>query len=326
MAAAMDCTGNPSSVHAEGRAALGFIERARAQIAQAVGSGEADIVFVSGASEAAALALAGRGLACSDLEHEAVRAWATGGLSADGLGAVQVENPAGATLQLANSECGVVQNLPTGLAVSDITQGFGKLPFAYSWGGVEMVFLSAHKFGGPKGAGALIIPRGYELNAQMRGGGQELGRRAGTENVAAIAGMGAAAEAAMQDLANGVWDEVRDKRDHFEAALQDAAPDTVLIAQGAPRLPHVSCFSAPGWKGETQVMAMDLAGYAVSAGSACSSGKVRSSKALLALGYDAAIASSALRVSLGRDTKTEELLGFVQAWSEKRGRALARRA
>ncbi len=189
MVAAMDVAGNPSSVHGEGRAAKGLIERARAQVAAALGAEGADIVFTSGATEAAALAMAGRGLATADVEHDAVLAWGAGGLTADAHGRVRVAEPGMASLQLANSETGVVQDLPAGLAVSDLTQGFGKIPFAFNWLGVTMGLISAHKLGGPKGVGALVVKRGTDVAAQLRGGGQEMGRRAGTENVIGIAGL-----------------------------------------------------------------------------------------------------------------------------------------
>ena len=322
MIAAMDVVGNPSSVHAEGRAAKGIVETARAQIAAAVGASNADVVFTSGATEAAALALAGRGLQAGPSEHDAVNAWVDPVLDvADG--AVQVVDPSQTALQLANSETGVLQDLPQGLAVSDITQGFGKVPFAFSWSGVEMVFLSAHKFGGPKGVGALIFPQGTDVAAQIKGGGQEMGRRTGTENVIAIAGMGAAAQAAQADLAAGKWDRVAKLRNILETAIEAAEKSTIFVGNGGDRLPNTSCFSSPGWKGETQVMAMDLAGFAVSAGSACSSGKVKTSRVLHAMGLDDDAAASALRVSLGIDTTEDEVMRFVQAWSEKRARRRA---
>jgi cysteine desulfurase len=226
-------------------------------------------------------------------------------------------------MQLANSETGILQTLPHGLAVSDITQGFGKVPFAFSWSGVGMVFLSAHKFGGPKGVGALIFPQGTDIAAQIKGGGQEMGRRSGTENVIAIAGMGAAAVAAQADLAAGKWDRVAKLRNILETAIEAAEKSTIFVGNGVERLPNTSCFCTPGWKGETQVMAMDLAGFAVSAGSACSSGKVKTSRVLRALGLDDETAASALRVSLGIDTTEDEVMRFVQAWSEKRARRRA---
>ena len=322
MLAALDVVGNPSSVHAEGRAAKAVVERARAQIAAATGAGEADIVFTSGATEAAALALAGRNLQAGPVEHDAVHAWVHPVLPVVD-GAVQVAEPGQSTLQLANSETGIVQRLPVGLAVSDITQGFGRLPFSYAWSGVGMVFLSAHKCGGPKGIGALIMPRGHDLAAQIKGGGQEMGRRSGTENVAAIAGFGAAAAAAQADLAAGRWDEVAQLRNILEKAIEAATKNTIFVGKGLDRLPNTTCFVTRGWKGETQVMAMDLAGFAVSAGSACSSGKVKQSRVLQALGLDDDAAASALRVSLGLETTEEEVLRFAQVWTEKRARLRA---
>ncbi len=322
MIAAMDVVGNPSSVYAEGRAAKGLIETARAQVAEAVGASGADVVFTSGATEAAALALAGRGLKAAPIEHDAVHAWVDPCLPVVD-GAVQVIDPAGSALQLANSETGIVQELPQGLAVSDITQGFGRVPFSFSWAGVGMVFLSAHKFGGPKGVGALIMPQGTDLPAQIKGGGQEMGRRSGTENVVAIAGMGAAAVAAQADLAAGKWDRVAELRNILENAIEATENRTIFVGKGCERLPNTSCFVTPGWKGETQVMAMDLAGFAVSAGSACSSGKVKVSRVLRALDLNETEAASALRVSLGLETTEDEVMRFAQTWSEKRARRRA---
>jgi cysteine desulfurase len=146
--------------------------------------------------------------------------------------------------------------------------------------------VSAHKLGGPKGIGALVVRPGIEVPAQLKGGGQEMGRRAGTENLIGIAGFAAAAEAAARDLANGVWDEVAEIRNILESELSVSAIETISVGNGLPRLPNTLCLIAPGWRGETQVMAMDLAGFAVSAGSACSSGKVRASRVLTAMGYD----------------------------------------
>ncbi|MEH7826814.1 cysteine desulfurase family protein [Gemmobacter denitrificans] len=314
MVAAMDLVGNPSSVHAEGRAAKSLMEKARGQIAAALGADGADIVFTSGATEAAALACAGRGLACSDVEHEAVSAWCAPDLAVDAAGQVQVPDPSRAAVQIANSETGLLQTLPPGLAVSDLTQGFGKLPLAFNWLGCDMGLVSAHKLGGPKGIGALVIRRGLDVAAQLRGGGQEMGRRAGTENLIGIAGFAAAAEAAMRDLADGVWERVSGIRNILESALSAAANETISVGKGALRLPNTLCLVTPGWKGETQVMQMDLAGFAVSAGSACSSGKVRASRVLRAMGFDETAAGSALRVSIGPDTTEDEVLRFADAW------------
>lgn len=326
MAAAMDVVGNPSSVHAEGRAAKGLVERARARVAAALGAEGADVIFTSGASEAAALACAGRGLHGAAVEHDAVRAWIEPDLPVAPDGSVTVADAARSVLQLANSETGIVQDLPGGLALSDMTQAFGKLPLAFNWSGCRMALVSAHKLGGPKGAGALIVRRGTEVAARIRGGGQEMGRRSGTENVIGIAGFGAAAEAAARDLAEGVWTRVAEFRNILESAIVESAKETIFVGKSERRLPNTSCFIAPGWKGETQVMAMDLAGFAISAGSACSSGKVRSSGVLEAMGVTEADAACAVRVSLGPATTEEEICRFAETWAGQWTRYRARQA
>ncbi|MHC0053903.1 cysteine desulfurase family protein [Actibacterium sp. D379-3] len=326
MIAAMDVVGNPSSVHAEGRVAKALVERARAQVAAAFGAEGAEVVFTASASEAAALALAGRGLRAGGIEHDAVAAWVQGDLPVDAAGRVEVADPAQSCVQLANSETGIVQDLPAGLAVSDMTQAFGKLPLAFNWLGADMALISAHKLGGPKGVGALVLKRGIDLPAQIRGGGQEMGRRAGTENVIGIAGFGAAAEAAARDLADGVWDNVAERRDMLEEAIAAGANKTISVGKGAPRLPNTACFAAPGWKGETQVMQMDLAGFAISAGSACSSGKVRASRVLRAMGFGDDVAGAAIRVSLGPDTSEDDILRFADTWLAKHRKFCARAA
>ncbi len=326
MIAAMDVVGNPSSVHAEGRAAKAIVEAARAQVATAFGADGADVVFTSSATEAAALACAGRGLSGAAIEHDAVAAWVSAGLAVDRLGRVTVDAPENTALQLANSETGIVQDLPEGLAVSDMTQAFGKLPLAFNWSGVGMALISAHKLGGPKGVGALVMRRGTDLAAQIRGGGQEMGRRSGTENVIGIAGFGAAAEAAARDLDAGIWNRVEKLRNILEESIEAGAKETILVGKSARRLPNTSCLATPGWKGETQVMQMDLAGFAISAGSACSSGKVRASRVLTAMGYDEAVAASAIRVSLGPTTTEDEVLRFAEAWLTKYNRHRARAA
>ncbi|MFD1196087.1 cysteine desulfurase family protein [Seohaeicola saemankumensis] len=326
MLRAMDVVGNPSSVHAEGRAAKSLVEAARAQVAAALGAEGADVIFTSGATEAAALALAGRGLHGAEIEHEAVAAWVATDLAVNRAGMVTVTDPGQSTLQLANSETGVIQTLPEGLAVSDMTQAFGKLPLAFNWAGCTMALVSAHKLGGPKGIGALVIRRGTDLAAQLRGGGQEMGRRAGTENIIGIAGFGAAAAAAARDLADGAWDRVAELRNILEKAIEAGAPDTIFPGREAQRLPNTSCFATPGWKGETQVMQMDLAGFAISAGSACSSGKVRASRVLRAMGYDDDVASGAIRVSLSPSTRKDDVLRFAETWLAKRSKFAARAA
>ena len=296
------------------------VERARAQVAVAMGAQGADIVFVSGATEAAALAMAGRSLATAPVEHEAVAAWGDGALAVDAAGQVAVPDPSRAAVQAANSETGVVQDLPDGLAVSDMTQAFGKLPLAFDWTGVDMALVSAHKLGGPKGVGALVIRRGLEVEARIRGGGQEMGRRSGTENVVGIAGFGAAAEAAARDLADGAWDRVAQLRTFLETTLEGGDNPTIFVGKESMRLPNTACLLTPGWKGETQVMALDLAGFAVSAGSACSSGKVRASAVLTAMGYGPGEADCAIRVSLGPDTTEAQVGRFAETFRRLRDR------
>lgn len=314
MIAAMDIVGNPSSVHQEGRAAKSALERARQAIASAFGADGAEVVFTSSATEAAALALRGRDILGSPVEHDAVRAWVDESLTVQANGQVDVTDPASSTMQLANSETGVVQSSPQGLAVTDATQAFGKLPIAFNWLGADMAIVSAHKLGGPKGVGALVMKRGIDLDVLLKGGGQEMGRRAGTENIIGAVGFAAAAEAAQHDIEQGVWDNVEKLRDLMEATIENEAKETIFLGNESKRLPNTSCFALPGWKGETQVMQMDLAGYAISAGSACSSGKVKASAVLQAMGYDATTASSAIRVSLGPETTEQDVLGFAEAW------------
>jgi cysteine desulfurase len=326
MISAMDVVGNPSSVHAEGRAAKSLLEKAREQLAEALGAEGADLVFTSSATEAAALACAGRDLHCSGIEHDAVAAWCAAELPADGQGRVAATDPARTALQVANSETGVVQDLPAGLAVTDATQAFGKIPFSFNDSGAVMALVSAHKLGGPKGVGALVLRRGTDLAAQIRGGGQEMGRRSGTENILGIVGFAAAAAAAVHDVESGVWDEVAKLRNILEKTLEAEAINTIFVGNGAKRLPNTLCFATPGWKGETQVVQMDLAGFAISAGSACSSGKVRASRVLTTMGLDDNVAASAIRVSLGPQTTQTDVLRFADAWLSREQKHRARAA
>lgn len=316
MIAAMEITGNPSSVHAEGRAAKMALERAREDLAQTLGAAGADIVFTASATEAAAMALAGRDMSCAAVEHSAVKTWCRQDVAVEPSGLASIVDPAQSSLQLANSETGVIQTLPPGLASSDLTQAFGKIPFAFDWLGVTAGFVGAHKLGGPKGVGALVLKKGTDLPALIRGGGQEQGRRAGTENLIGIAGFVAAAQAAQRDLEAGIWDEVAARRDALEARLCDCAPGAVIAGADARRLPNTICLLTSGWKGETQVMQMDLAGFAVSAGSACSSGKVRASGTLQAMGFSDDEAACAIRISIGPQLGDDQMNRFADAWEK----------
>lgn len=326
MMAAMDCVGNPSSVHAEGRAAKAVIEKARDQVAGAFGAEGADIVFTSSATEAAALACEGRGLSVGGIEHDAVLAWCDEDLSVNRDGQVEIADVARSAVQRANSETGVLQALPLGLAVIDATQAFGKIPTRFNETGARMALISAHKIGGPKGVGALVMRRGTELAARIKGGGQEMGRRSGTENVVGIAGFGAAAEVAVRDVTAGKWDEIAELRNILEKALEAETKNTIFVGNRSDRLPNTLCFATPGWKGETQVVQMDLAGFAISAGSACSSGKVRASRVLQSMGFDDETAASAIRVSLGLNTQEQDVLRFASAWLSREQKHRARAA
>lgn len=311
---AMEVSGNPSSVHTEGRAAKMALERAREQVAAALGAEGADVIFTSGTTEAAAMVLAGKGIHCAPVEHSAVKAWCAEDLAVDHDGIVTVTDPAISTLQLANNETGVIQSLPEGLGSSDLTQAFGKVPFAFNWLGITAGFVSAHKLGGPKGIGALIVKKGTDVEALIKGGGQEQGRRGGTENFIGILGFAAAATAATKDMDAGLWEQVAAMRDALEARLLAAAPGAVIAGKGAKRLPNTTCILTSGWKGETQVMQMDLAGYAISAGSACSSGKVRASGTLQAMGFDDTTAQSAIRISISPALDMDQMNRFADAW------------
>lgn len=314
MLEAVEIIGNPSSVHAEGRAAKSALERAREDVAAALGAEGADVIFTSGATEAAALVLEGRDLQCAGVEHPAVAAWCQPTLATERSGRVVVSDPARTALQLANSETGVIQDLPAGLAVSDLTQAFGKIPFAFNWLGIEAGIVSAHKLGGPRGIGALIVRRGTDIQARLKGGGQEQGRRAGTENLIGIMAFAAAAKAAQNDLDQGVPEKVSEIRDSLISRLESGAEMVTFPARESRRLPNTLSVLTPGWRGETQVMQMDLAGFAVSAGSACSSGKVRPSSVLTAMGIATEWAGDAIRVSIGPTTDHRDVMRFADAW------------
>ena len=368
MIAAMDVVGNPSSVHAEGRAAKAIVERARGQVALLFGCEPSQVVFTGGATEAASLIihqgwdLVALGHHAHDCFEKAVVPYTNANLKTHLVG----HDPGSwrtASLPLMAdwaerrktlcvvsggcSETGVVEPLALVVDIAaelqstanekrvgdpdhsvniatDMTQRVGKASCVGQ--ASDFSICSAHKIGGPKGVGAVVLTSGLDLQSQIAGGGQEMGRRSGTENVIGIAGFGAAAEAAARDLANGVWDRVAELRNILEISLDAAEKDIIFVGKGAERLPNTSCFSVPGWKGETQVMQMDLAGFAISAGSACSSGKVKPSRVLRAMGYDEVTAASAIRVSLGPTTTEEDVLSFADAWGAAYKRHKARAA
>ena len=338
-------TGNASSVHCFGREARAAIERARGAVARLAGAAPADLVFTSGGTEANHLALLGAGrnrVLVSAGEHAAVLEARPDAqrVALDRDGRVdladlerrlqETQEPALVAVMLANNETGVVQPLAEVVALAraagalvhcDAVQAAGKLPLDLVDLGVDSLALSAHKLGGPQGVGALATRPGLALAAIQRGGGQERKLRSGTENLPGIAGFGVAAEAACAGL--DAMAGLASLRDRLERGLRDLAPTVQVFGSEVARLPNTSCFAVPGLAGETQVIALDLAGVAVSAGSACSSGKVEPSHVLLAMGADALTAASAIRVSLGWDSRDEDVTGFLRAWGQfyRRNRA-----
>jgi cysteine desulfurase len=340
--AARHC-GNPSSVHTYGRKARAIVEEARQAVAAAVGAAPAQVTFTSGATEANAMALRRCGrprILVSAVEHEsvlnAVPSVETVAGNADGivdLDALRIllTDRGGETVvsvMLANNETGVVQPIADVVALAaeagalvhcDAVQGPGRIPVDFAVLGVDLMSLSAHKLGGPKGVGALIARDAGLLSAETTGGGQERGLRGGTENTIGIAGFGTAAKRLADSRAR--MDEIEALRDDLEARVKQLAPDAIIAAAGVSRLPNTSCILLPGVNSEAQVMALDLAGVAISAGSACSSGKTTPSHVLMAMGMTEAQAGCAIRVSMGPETTSDDTDAFLNAWSKVAARA-----
>jgi cysteine desulfurase len=347
MAAAWDLGGNPSSVHAEGRQARGLVEQARVSIADAIGALPRNVIFTSGGTEANALALTPglrrssgfpvTRLLVSAIEHASVLAGgrfpteAVGTIGVTRAGLLDLDRlramleggpPALVSVMLANNETGAVQPVAEageivhstgGLLHVDAIQAFGKILFDINAMNADLVTLSAHKIGGPKGVGALLLAEGLPApEPLLRGGGQELGRRAGTENVAGIAGFGAAAKAAMAVLERDAI-RLKNLRNRLETGLRQTA-GVIVFADEVTRLPNTTLFTIPGLKAETAVIGFDLAGLAVSSGSACSSGKVQPSHVLEAMGFGPELAEGAVRLSLGWSTSDADVDRCLEAW------------
>lgn len=334
--AALTTLGNPSSVHRFGRAAKRVLNEARDAVAALVDARPDEIVFTSGGTEANVLALSGfpgRRVIVSAIEHDSVRQVAPGVAVVPALGDGRVDlaaleamlvadpRPALVSLMLANNETGVIQDVAAAAAIahrhhalihSDTIQAAGKIAVDVAALDVDLMTLSAHKIGGPMGVGALAVRRGLDLQPLFRGGGQEQRRRGGTENLPGIAGFGAAALAAKESLA--AYSRVATLRDDAQRRLCALAPDAVVFGADAPRLPNTLCIAMPRVASSTQVIALDLAGVAVSAGAACSSGKVARSHVLDAMGVAPALAECAIRISLGWATTAAEIDRLVDAW------------
>lgn len=347
MLAAFSAYGNPSSVHEEGREARELVETARAKVAVLAGCKPVEVIFTSGGSEANALALAalpGEAWQCylSAIEHPSVL---SGGRfyresttvipsSSDGvadlgkLGDELAKHHSGGwrpfvSLMLANNETGAIQPVAEaapivhaagGMFHTDAVQAAGKLALNFEALDADMMSLSAHKFGGPKGAGALIVREGAAVEPLIKGGGQERRMRAGTENVAGIVGFGVAAELARAEL--GGMARLAALRDELEGRAVALVPEAVVLSKGVSRLPNTSCIAVPGTKAETLVIGLDLAGVAVSAGSACSSGKVEASHVLAAMGVAPELAHAAIRISLGFGTMRDDIERVLGVWAE----------
>ena len=336
VARALTLTGNASSVHRAGRAARAAIDQARDSVAALVGADPSQVVFTSGGTEANNLALGvagGRTVLASTIEHASVLAAVPQalGLAVTGDGVIDLDAAlaaiAGAndlalvSVMLANNETGAIQ--PIGdiaraahavgaLVHCDAVQAAGKIAIDMPALGIDMMTLSAHKLGGPQGVGALIVAAHVALTPILAGGGQERRRRAGTENLPGIAGFGAAAAVAARALEDA--SRIAGLRDRFERGVIAIAPDARIHASGVARLPNTSLVGMPGVPAETQVIALDLAGVAVSAGAACSSGKVETSHVLLAMGLDPVVAREAIRVSFGWASSDRDLDGALAAW------------
>lgn len=348
MLAALEAGANPSSVHGPGRAARKLLEQARSQVAVAIGARAQDVVFTSGGTEANALALNGivaqlEGqctLLVSAIEHEAVTKNAgyagvpveTVYVTADGVidldwlrdrlakWDLAKDGMPILALMMANNETGVIQPVAEaaamvrdagGLTHCDAVQGLGKVMVNVGLLGVDYLALSAHKVGGPQGVGALWVRSGAPLKPVLFGGGQERSLRSGTENLSGIVGFGAATEAAVRDMPK--LQALAEHRDAMEARLI-AEADVTVFGKGAERLAQTSNFAIPGFRAETQVMAMDLGGVAVSSGSACSSGKVKRSLVLAAMGTSDVLAESAIRVSFGWASQPSDFDAIAEVW------------
>ena len=345
--AALDAYGNPSSVHAEGREARALIESARAKVAALASARAEDVIFTSGGSEANALALAaqaGEAWHCyiSAVEHPSVLAGgrfcresttripvsSDGVIDLDVLAAKLAKHHVGGwrpfvSLMAANNETGAIQPVAVaaeivhaagGLLHTDAVQVAGRLPLDFGALGADMMTLSAHKLGGPKGVGVLVLREGVAVEPLIKGGGQEWRRRAGTENVAGIVGFGVAAELAAAELEKAA--ALVSLRDGLETRALEVEPGTVVVSGRVARLPNTSCIAVPGTKAETLVIGLDLAQVAVSAGSACSSGKVEPSHVLSAMGLSSELAQGAIRVSLGFGTTSADIERFISAWGQ----------
>jgi len=345
MAEALALTGNPSSVHSFGREAKARLEIARRQVASAIGADPEDVIFTSGATEANNAALRHTGIRqvlTSAIEHDAVLAAnpeavrlpvdADGVLDLEAARAIieELEAPFLVSLMLVNNETGVIQPVAElaalvhergGFLHCDAAQALGKVAFTVGGLGADMLSLSGHKCGGPTGVGALVVSDRLTPAKWQFGGGQEQRRRPGTDTLPGIIGFGHAAELAVAELDSFAL--LAELRDGFEAEALAAVPAARVIGQAAQRAANTSSIALSGAPAQTQVMKLDLAGFAVSSGSACSSGRVEPSHVIEAVTGDTELASCTVRVSLGWNTQAVEVQAFTAAWIRMAGRMAA---
>jgi cysteine desulfurase len=342
--------GNASSIHAEGRKARALVERARAAVAELAGARPAEVVFTSGGTEAVNLAISGIAakidyVIVSAIEHPAVMAAAQATGLEIGTGPVdphgvldlaafetlltqRAPRKALACIMRANNETGALQPVSEaaglvhshdGLILTDAVQAAGKIPIDFAALDTDLMAVSAHKIGGFAGCGALIIRDGLELEPLITGGGQELYRRGGTENLAGICAFGAAAQYVVDRLDKA--DELRTLRGRLEGGVLQAGGRVEIFAGQAERLPNTLCFAHRDIAAETALIALDMDGIAVSSGSACSSGKVAASHVLAAMGVEDKMARGALRVSLGHGSRGKDVERFLTSWRRLVARA-----
>ena len=313
----LDLVGNASSVHSEGREARNIIERSRDDIMDLLGLDSGTIIFTSGASESAALFLHDKKMECSAIEHDCVKKWCDVSIPTMKNGLVCVsESKKNLALQIANSETGILQNMPKGIACSDAVQAVGKIDCKFDELQPDAFFLASHKVCGPKGVGVLFVKDGDLVQPTVIGGNQEFGLRAGTENFLLIAAFSEALAYSINLVKNGVWQEIEVLRNMLENEVREISKNTIVVGEKEKRLPNTSCMITPGWKGESQVIGLDLEGFSVSSGTACSSGKISEVIMLKEMDYNDDLTDSSIRVSLGPHTKKSDIEAFIFSWKQ----------
>ncbi len=313
----LDLIGNASSIHTEGRDARNIIEHSRDSVMDLLGLQEGTVIFTSGASESAALFLHDKKMVCSAIEHDCVKKWCNVSIPVMKNGLISsINSENNQAMQIANSETGILQNVPKGIACTDAVQAVGKIDCKLSEIEPQALFLASHKVCGPKGVGVLFVKDEQLIEPTVLGGNQELGLRAGTENFVLIAAFVEALAYSISLVKNGIWQEIEDLRNMLENEVREISKPTIVVGEKEKRLPNTSCIITPGWKGESQVIALDLEGFSVSSGTACSSGKLSEISLLREMGYGDDLADCSLRVSLGPNTKKSDIESFIFSWKQ----------